>query len=251
MADLNGDGVLDLVTANHASNNVSVLLGRGDGTFLGQTQFAVREGPSSVAVVDLNGDEMADLVTANGESDNVSVLLGGGLVVSSGPVTNCTLAGEEGDAGWFLSSVVVTLEAAAPVGEIERIEYRFGEDDAWLVYDQPITIDLEGGTSLHYRAIDDGGRIEAEQIHEIHVDTLPPATTLEARGTADSGGFFLGGAQVNLSATDPGPGSGVRLIEYRLDDGDWRTYVNPVWVSQLGMTTMDYRAVNTRPQPLR
>ena len=39
VADVNGDGVPDLVTANQWSDNVSVLLGRGDGTFGPQTTF--------------------------------------------------------------------------------------------------------------------------------------------------------------------------------------------------------------------
>src|ERR1043166_6832002 len=33
MGDFNGDGRQDLVVANYASNNVSILLGNGDGTF--------------------------------------------------------------------------------------------------------------------------------------------------------------------------------------------------------------------------
>jgi len=31
--DFNGDGKLDLATANHGSGNVSILLGNGNGTF--------------------------------------------------------------------------------------------------------------------------------------------------------------------------------------------------------------------------
>ncbi|ETX06828.1 MAG: hypothetical protein ETSY2_14765 [Candidatus Entotheonella gemina] len=33
VADLNGDGHADLVTANRTSNDVSILLGRGNGIF--------------------------------------------------------------------------------------------------------------------------------------------------------------------------------------------------------------------------
>ena len=38
------------------SNNVSVLLGKGDGTFQTQKTYAVGDGPNSVAVGDFNGD---------------------------------------------------------------------------------------------------------------------------------------------------------------------------------------------------
>ena len=39
LGDVNGDGILDLVTANSGSNNVSVLLGNGNGTFGPKTDF--------------------------------------------------------------------------------------------------------------------------------------------------------------------------------------------------------------------
>ncbi len=65
VADVNGDGRLDLITAN---NNVSVLLGKGDGTFQAEQRFAVGSVPFSVAVADVNGDGRLDLVTANGVS---------------------------------------------------------------------------------------------------------------------------------------------------------------------------------------
>ena len=81
IADLDGDGAADLVTANSRSNDVGVLLGNGDGTFqAAQPQPVARGGndPRSVAIADLDGDGAADLVTANSASDDVSVLLGNG-----------------------------------------------------------------------------------------------------------------------------------------------------------------------------
>ena len=77
MADLNADTVPDLVTANASTgDDVSVLLGHGDGTFEAATAFAAGDGPFSVFVADLNADTVPDLVTANIRSDDVSVFLG-------------------------------------------------------------------------------------------------------------------------------------------------------------------------------
>jgi hypothetical protein len=93
-ADINGDGKLDLLVANIAaktSNNgvVSVLLGKGDGTFEAATVYStVGAEAKSVAVADVNGDGKLDLVVANlcNESGcmhifgpgSVAVLLGNG-----------------------------------------------------------------------------------------------------------------------------------------------------------------------------
>src|SRR5216110_3356533 len=52
--DFNGDGVPDLAVANGLSNNVSVLLGNGDGTFLAPQNLAAGGFPTSIAVGDFN-----------------------------------------------------------------------------------------------------------------------------------------------------------------------------------------------------
>ena len=75
-ADINGDGRLDVVTANRGTSDVSVLLGNADGTFQPAQNSATGAGPHSMAVGDFNNDGKLDLVTANGA--DVSVLLGDG-----------------------------------------------------------------------------------------------------------------------------------------------------------------------------
>ena len=59
-------------------DDVSILLGNGDGTFAAATNFGVGDLPQSVSVSDFNGDGNQDLVTANTSSDDVSILLGDG-----------------------------------------------------------------------------------------------------------------------------------------------------------------------------
>ena len=90
VGDFNGDGKSDLAVANRNSNNVSVLLGTGTGSFGPATNFTVGIFPVSVTVGDFNGDGKSDLATANGSSNNVSVLLGTGTG-SFGTATNFTV----------------------------------------------------------------------------------------------------------------------------------------------------------------
>jgi len=74
--DLNGDGALDLVVANLYSNTVSVLLGKGNGTFNPAVEYSTPAGNFSVTVGDFNGDGKLDLAVAGG--GGVSMLLGNG-----------------------------------------------------------------------------------------------------------------------------------------------------------------------------
>jgi len=81
-AEFNGDGKLDLATANtdpsNASGSVSVLLGNGDGTFQSQVSASVGMGPAALVGGDFNGDGKPDLITANANGQSVSVLLNNG-----------------------------------------------------------------------------------------------------------------------------------------------------------------------------
>jgi hypothetical protein len=77
-ADVNGDGIPDLIVTNLGSNSVGVLLGNGNGTFQSEQTFATELLPAQVVVADLNGDGKPDLVVENVNDRSVSVLLGNG-----------------------------------------------------------------------------------------------------------------------------------------------------------------------------
>jgi dienelactone hydrolase len=78
VADFNGDGKLDLAVTNTGDNTVSVLLGKGDGTFATATSYGTGSQPFSVATGDFDGDGNTDLVVANVGETTVSVFLGKG-----------------------------------------------------------------------------------------------------------------------------------------------------------------------------
>ena len=76
--DFDGDGKLDLVTADDSSNNVNVLLGNGDGSFKSPVPYPVGSSPYAIGVGDFDHDGKLDLAVANFKDNSVSVLLGNG-----------------------------------------------------------------------------------------------------------------------------------------------------------------------------
>jgi Flp pilus assembly secretin CpaC len=74
-ADFNSDGNVDLAVTNRTDNTLSILLGKGDGTFGAQTTFATGNGPAGIATADFNNDAHADLAVSNQTDGTVSILL--------------------------------------------------------------------------------------------------------------------------------------------------------------------------------
>jgi FG-GAP-like repeat/Abnormal spindle-like microcephaly-assoc'd, ASPM-SPD-2-Hydin len=132
LADVNGDGHLDILVANGSTANgnsdgsVAVLLGNGNGTFpTAVTYDSGGLGASGIAVADVNGDGVPDVVTTVGPTTAVFLGVGNGTLA---PATSF-LAGIPGTfAVWVAIAdvngdgkpdlMVTTQYIGSPVGSV-------------------------------------------------------------------------------------------------------------------------------------
>ncbi|MFK8114760.1 MAG: Ig-like domain-containing protein [Rubripirellula sp.] len=78
VADLNGQGSVDLIVANNLSSNAAVLLDFNGSGFESTTFYAVGDTPQDVATGDFDGQNGVDFAVVNSQTNTIGILLNDG-----------------------------------------------------------------------------------------------------------------------------------------------------------------------------
>ena len=78
IADFNGDGILDMAVANNDGDSVTILLGKGDGSFTVKKTIPLQGNVDAIATADFNSDGNADLIVSTSYETDQVILLGKG-----------------------------------------------------------------------------------------------------------------------------------------------------------------------------
>ncbi len=160
------------------------------------------------------------------------------------PVTTAVLEGREGEAGWYLSDVLVSLAAEDPDDEVESTSWRLDGGD-WQAYSAPFAVSGDGEHALEYYSVDIAGNEEAARAVSLRIDASPPITDVSVSGEEGTYPWFVSDVTVLLSASDAPDGSGVAETLYSLDSGDWAVYPEGgIPVSGDGPHRVDFRSVD-------
>ncbi|MFC1708143.1 FG-GAP repeat domain-containing protein [Planctomycetota bacterium] len=161
LGDVNGDGDLDIVSANYRSDNLTIFVQPNSGFAAGPAitphsniqPGSVVNGPYDVALGDLDGDGDLDIVSANFMSDNLTVFLQPASGFAPGPVVNPNVELKPGTS--VDNPMSVALGDLDGDGDLDLVSANFGSDNVTVfrqlspgVFEDKPSINLKPGTAV-------------------------------------------------------------------------------------------------------
>jgi C1A family cysteine protease len=153
------------------------------------------------------------------------------------PESVFSIDGVAGEQGWYVSTVGMAIIASDNTSGISQTFMRVNGGD-WYVGNAD---EFSDGTYLiESYSTDIAGNSGPVVSVLINSDLEAPSTSHRLAGTMSENGWYTSNASLNLSADDNV--SGVDSIVYRLDGGDWMTYLGIIAFDDEGAHIIEYRS---------
>ncbi len=133
---------------------------------------------------------------------------------ASAPEAVVQVNGLAGTNGWYVSAVNVRGAGTDAVAGVESTEVSVN-GGAWL----PDATLTDGVYQVQSRVVDKAGWETLSGIQTARVDTVAPGLSMTPSGTQGGGDYFRSAVTISLRGTDAG--SGLAIVEVRLDGQDW------------------------------
>jgi hypothetical protein len=153
------------------------------------------------------------------------------------PESTFSIDGVAGEQGWYVSTVGVTIIANDSTSGMSQTYMRVNQGD-WYVGNAG---EFGDGTYLiESYSTDIAGNSGPIASVLIDSDLAAPSTSHQMAGTMSENGWYTSNASLNLSADDNV--SGVGSIVYRLNGGDWVTYLGSMTFDDEGEYLIEYHS---------
>lgn len=128
----------------------------------------------------------------------------------------------------------------------ETIWNEAGTQVTLSVADSDLNTSTSTGDLIIFRLMDKAGNIIGGPIEKTFElpDTVAPVTEIGKVGTVGSNDWYSSDVKITLAADDNDGGIGVKSILYSLDGVEWHNYVEPINISNEGVTTLKYYSVD-------
>ncbi|MGY5859844.1 MAG: carboxypeptidase regulatory-like domain-containing protein, partial [Candidatus Thorarchaeota archaeon] len=161
------------------------------------------------------------------------------------PETTAAAYGTMGLSGWYTSPVTIDLDATDPIpgSGISETWYMIN-DGTFTLYTDSIVLTGDGEYNVAFYSVDIACNVESIQYIHVKIDKTAPNTIALPTGIIGTNGWYVSPVTIDLTATDPQPGSGYSHTMYCIDAGAWELFTAPINLGLEGMHTVSFYSVD-------
>lgn len=132
-----------------------------------------------------------------------------------------------------------TVTATDPASGVGTVEYRL-DSGPWQTY-APFSVSTSGKHLIEFRSRDKVGNEESVRSLPIVVESSSPVTNVSAGGkpVAPDGTLFMTGKE-GIKLTGSSPVWAIEHIQYRIDEGEWNIYTQPILLEEEGEYLLEF-----------